>query len=125
MCDDRKLREECDCYECVEARKGRSRGGDCCRTASHHEECCCGESADQDFDVTAMWKDAFHEAYHEVQVDIFKAKIKATMGKTMDKVASLVLESMLESIRDSQKKAVSAKSSKEKMEKLIADALKG
>ncbi|MBI5622425.1 MAG: hypothetical protein HY924_01465 [Elusimicrobia bacterium] len=120
MCDDRMHQEECDCYDCVEAKLGRRRGG----VRTPDPEACCCEPGDEGFDVAGMWKDAFHEAYHEVQVEIFKAKIKATMGKTMDKVAGLVLESMLEEIRDSQKKTQSQKTSREKMEKLIQDTLK-
>ncbi|MBI4678834.1 MAG: hypothetical protein HY748_14745 [Elusimicrobia bacterium] len=111
MCEDYRHKDDCDCYDCVETRMGRRGGSCCCRPE------------DRGFDVVAMWKDAFHLAYREVQVEIFKAKIKTAMGKTMDKAAGLVLESMLAEIRDSQKKTQAAKASKEKLDKLVKEAL--
>lgn len=111
MCDDRVHRDECDCYDCVEARKGRL-GGGCC------------PPAEQGYDVAAMWKDAFHQAYREVQVEIFKAKIKASMGKSMDKAAGLVLSAMLEDIQSGQKKSQKVNASREKFEKLLQETLK-
>jgi hypothetical protein len=105
---------ECDCYECVEARRrpaARSRGEDCCRPRPAQEP-----------DVLQSWRGAFHEAYREVQLEIFKAKIKKDLSKTMEKTAELVLETMMTEIQENTRRARFQKDLRAKLEKLIESA---
>ena len=60
MCLKTSRTDECDCYDCVEARQGG-----------------CGEPTPGVPEALESWRSAFHQAYREVQVEIFKAKIKA------------------------------------------------
>ena len=105
---------ECDCYECVEARRrsaGQSGAADCCQPQA-------GEVPD----VLESWRGAFQEAYREVQLEIFKAKIKKDLSKTMEKTAALVMETMIAEIRESTRQAHSEKDLREKLAKLIESA---
>lgn len=99
---------DCDCYECVEARRGAA-------APSGSASCCCQSEPD----VLAPWRGAFQEAYHEVQVEIFKAKIQKELSKTMEKTADLVLESMLAEISESARRARSDKELRKKLAKIV------
>ena len=99
---------DCDCYECVEARRGGA-------AASRSGSCCCQSEPD----VLTPWRGAFQEAYREVQVEIFKAKIQKELSKTMEKTADLVLESMLAEISEGARRARSDKELRKKLAKIV------
>lgn len=105
---------ECDCYECVEERRGAGK-----TAAAPREDC--PERA-QCPDPLDSWRSAFHEAYREVQLEIFKAKIKAGMSKTMEKTAELVLETMMAEMGENLRRAKFQKQLRDKLEKLIESA---
>ncbi|MDD5629532.1 MAG: hypothetical protein PHU21_10745 [Elusimicrobia bacterium] len=104
--------KECDCYECVEARRDRSAAAQ-----SRGEARPAAET-----DVLESWRCAFHEAYREVQLEIFKAKIKKDLSKTMEKTAELVLETMMTELRENTRRARFQKDLRTKLEKLIETA---
>jgi len=103
--------DECDCHECVEARR---------RPAESRP--CCGSERPQEEDVLQSWRGAFFEAYREVQLEIFKAKIKADMSKTMEKTATLVMEAMVDELRENTRRSGFQKELRAKLEKLIESA---
>jgi hypothetical protein len=115
--------KECDCYECVEARRRPP-------APAREEECCQPQSAPrpqrpeapQEPDVLESWRSAFHEAYREVQLEIFKAKIKKDLSKSMEKTAELVLETMITEIRENSRRARFQKDLRTKLEELIESA---
>ncbi|MCX5797652.1 MAG: hypothetical protein NTY77_19350 [Elusimicrobia bacterium] len=105
---------ECDCYECVEARRkaaAQSQGAQCCQPQPAQEP-----------DVLESWRGAFQEAYREVQLEIFKAKIKKDLSKTMEKTAALVMETMITEIREATRREHSQKDLREKLTKIIESA---
>jgi hypothetical protein len=105
---------DCDCYECVEARR---------RTAAQApSDGCCQPQTAQEPDVLESWRSAFQEAYREVQLEIFKAKIKKDMSKTMEKTAELVLEAMMLEIGENTRRTRFQKDLRTKLEKLIESA---
>ncbi|MBI5241912.1 MAG: hypothetical protein HY926_15675 [Elusimicrobia bacterium] len=106
---------DCDCYECVEARRGgaaEARAGACCPPPAE-----AGAP-----DVLGSWRGAFQEAYREVQLEIFKAKIKKELSKTMEKTADLVLETMLADIQESSRRARTDKELRAKLAKIVESA---
>ena len=105
---------ECDCYECVEARRRPA-------VPSRGEEYGQPQSSEGP-DVLESWRSAFNEAYREVQVEIFKAQIKKDLSKTMEKTAALVLETMMTEIQENIRRARSQKDLRAKLEKLIESA---
>jgi hypothetical protein len=102
----------CDCYECVEARRGAA--APACAGAGGPPQ-----PSSESPDVLASWRGAFQEAYREVQVEIFKAKIRKELSKTMEKTADLVLESMLAEISESARRARSDKDLRKKLAKIV------
>ena len=110
--------DQCDCYECVEARRGGVRAD---RQEPDRQDACC-QPPQENPDVLGMWREAFHEAYHDVQLDIFKSKIKARLSKSMEKTAELVLETMIAEIHENTRRTRFNKDLQSKLEKLIESA---
>jgi hypothetical protein len=107
---------DCDCYECVEARRGAA-------APARAGSCCCQTPAEPAVpDVLESWRGAFQEAYREVQLEIFKAKIKKELSKTMEKTAGLVLETMLAEVQESARRARSDKELRAKLAKIVETA---
>jgi|GEM_PF-3467747 len=105
---------ECDCYECVEARRRPA--------AQSGGEPCCQPRPAEGPDVLESWRSAFHEAYREVQLEIFKAQIKKDLSKTMEKTATLVLETMMTELRENTRRARFQKDLRAKLETIIGSA---
>jgi hypothetical protein len=105
---------ECDCFECVEARKRPAgQGGG---------ECCCRSQPSEGGDALESWRSAFHEAYREVQLEVLKAQIKKDMSKTMEKTAALVVEALMSEVRENSRRSGFQKDLRAKIEKIIESA---